>query len=181
MEIQSGSADLRSSVLLLGTGRSQWLPRAPWLLLTPPQCLSLQRAATGPSAGMEKHQGTYLSLSHMNVSKATAGVSPPWHCSAHSNFSLTLCCAHRQQSLMGVLGTPILQSQRVCQPWPGLWVTSRGRVAGARSWQCSSIDPESVETAHGTPVHPGGHRGVDASGFRLPFHCSQPGHVAIQI
>lgn len=69
----------------------------------------------GPSAGMEKHQGKikhqgiYLSLSHMDLCKATAGVSPPWHCCAYNNFPLTLCCAHRQQSLPGGLGTPGLR------------------------------------------------------------------------
>lgn len=101
---------------------------------------------------MEKHQGTYLSLSHMDVCKATAGVSPPWHCCAYNNFPLTLCWAHRQQSLPGVLDTPVPQSQLVCQPGPGLWVVPHGKVAGARSWQCSSIDPEPVEVAHGTPM-----------------------------
>lgn len=53
-----------------------------------------------------KHQGTYLSLSHMDVCKATAGVSPPWHYCTYNNLPLTLCCAHRQQSLLGGLGTP---------------------------------------------------------------------------
>lgn len=105
---------------------------------------------------MEKHQGTYLSLSHMEVCKATAGVSPPWHCCAYNNFPLTLCCAQRQQSLPGALGTPVLQSQLVCQP--GLWVASPGRLAGARSWQGSALTLSLWKQPMASPCILGSHR-----------------------
>lgn len=87
-------------------------------------CLSLLCVATGPSAGMEKHQGTYLSLSHMDICKAPAGVSPPWHCCAH-NCPLTLGCAEPARGAghpnLPEPGLPARARAVGCSPWQGGW------------------------------------------------------------
>lgn len=173
-------------MLLLGIGRSQWLPRAPWLLLTPPWCLSLLRAATGPSAGMEKHQGKapgYLSLpeSHGRLQGHSQ------ECPLPGTTVLTVtspspCAVHTSSRACQGCWAP--QSYRVS------WFASQGQGSGLlhmSGWLVPEAGDAPALTLSlwkrpmGPPCILGSCGGVDASGFGLLFHCSQPRRVVIQM